>query len=68
MNQLLPDECRVLGTLIEKAFTTSGQYPLSLNSLVTVNQKSNRDPIVEIDEDSALRAIDGCARAGWHAM
>lgn len=65
MNQLLPDECRVLGTLIEKAFTTSGQYPLSLNSLVTgVNQKSNRDPIVEIDEDSALRAIDGLRARG----
>ncbi len=40
--------------------TVPGQYPLSLNSLVTgINQKSNREPVVEIDEDRALRAIDG---------
>ena len=62
---LSPDECRVLGTLIEKALTTPGQYPLSLNSLVTgVNQKSNREPVVEIDEDRALRAIDGLRAKG----
>ena len=60
MIELSQDECRVLGTLIEKALTTPGQYPLSLNSLVTgVNQKNNRDPVVEIDEDTALRAVDG---------
>ncbi len=65
MTTLLPDECRVLGTLIEKALTTPGQYPLSLNSLVTgVNQKSNRDPVVEIDEERALRAIDGLRAKG----
>lgn len=63
--QLSPDECRVLGTLIEKALTTPGQYPLSLNSLVTgVNQKSNREPVVEIDEMRALRAIDGLRAKG----
>jgi uncharacterized protein YceH (UPF0502 family) len=60
MEILRPDECRALGTLIEKAMTVPGQYPLSLNSLVTgINQKSNREPVVEIDEDRALRAIDG---------
>lgn len=60
METLRPDECRALGTLIEKAMTVPGQYPLSLNSLVTgINQKSNREPVVEIDEDRALRAIDG---------
>ncbi len=65
MDPLLPDECRVLGTLIEKAFTTPGQYPLSLNGLVTgVNQKNNRDPVVEIDEDRALRAVDGLRARG----
>lgn len=65
MIELTPDECRVLGTLIEKALTTPAQYPLSLNSLVTgVNQKSNRDPVVEIDEDTALRAIDGLRSKG----
>jgi len=62
---LTPDECRVLGTLVEKALTTPGQYPLSLNSLVTgVNQKNNRDPVVEIDEEDALRAIDGLRSKG----
>ena len=65
MTKLLPDECRVLGTLIEKAMTTPGQYPLSLNSLVTgVNQKNNRDPVVEIDEDGAMRAVDGLRAKG----
>ena len=65
MTELLPDECRVLGTLIEKALTTPGQYPLSLNSLVTgVNQKNNRDPVVEIDEDGAMRAVDGLRAKG----
>ncbi|MFM7051653.1 MAG: DUF480 domain-containing protein [Planctomycetota bacterium] len=62
---LLPDECRALGTLIEKAMTVATQYPLSLNSLVTgVNQKNNRDPVVEIDEDDALRAVDGLRAKG----
>ncbi|MFZ9880011.1 MAG: YceH family protein [Phycisphaerales bacterium] len=62
---LLPDECRVLGTLIEKAMTVATQYPLSLNSLVTgVNQKNNRDPVVEVTEDDALRAVDGLRAKG----
>ena len=65
MIELTPDECRVLGTLIEKALTTPAQYPLSLNSLVTgVNQKSNRDPVVEIDDDRALTALDGLRTKG----
>lgn len=62
---LQPDECRVLGTLIEKAQTTPNQYPLTLNSLVTgVNQKSNRWPVVTIDEMRTLRAIDGLRSKG----
>jgi uncharacterized protein YceH (UPF0502 family) len=65
MTDLTPNECRVLGTLIEKALTTPAQYPLSLNSLVTgVNQKSNRDPVVEIDDDRALSALDGLRTKG----
>ncbi|MBL9150313.1 MAG: DUF480 domain-containing protein [Phycisphaerae bacterium] len=63
--QLSPDECRVLGTLIEKAQTTPAQYPLSLNSIVVgVSQKSNRWPVVTIDEDRALRALDGLRAKG----
>lgn len=63
---LTPDECRVLGTLIEKAQTTPNQYPLTLNSLMTgVNQKSNRWPVVTIDELRTLRAIDGLRSKGF---
>jgi len=65
MPELTPDECRVLGTLIEKALTTPAQYPLSLNALVNgINQKSNRDPVVEVDEDAVLRAVDGLRAKG----
>ena len=51
-------ERRVLGTLIEKGKTTPDQYPLSLNALVTgCNQKSNRDPVMTLDEEQVTRAI-----------
>ena len=50
---------RVLGVLVEKAKTTPDHYPLTLNAIVTAsNQKSNRDPKMELDEDQALLAID----------
>ncbi len=63
---LNPDESRVLGTLIEKAQTTPNQYPLTLNALVNgVNQKSNRFPVVTIDELRALRALDGLRAKGF---
>jgi uncharacterized protein len=54
-------EARVLGALIEKESTTPEYYPLSLNALVNAcNQKSNRDPVMNLDEDAvrvALRAL-----------
>lgn len=60
MLQLTPTEARVLGVLVEKAQTTPGQYPLTLNSIVTgSNQRSNRYPVTNISEDEALEAIDG---------
>src|SRR5260370_32944028 len=56
-------ECRVLGSLIEKEITTPEYYPLSLNALVNAcNQKSNRDPIMNLDEAAvrqALHSLDG---------
>jgi len=59
MVQLTPDECRVLGVLVEKAHTTASQYPMSLNALVTgCNQKSNRHPVVAFDEDRVVRALE----------
>lgn len=48
---LPPKERRVLGVLVEKAKTTPDAYPLSLNALATgCNQKSNRDPVMNLDE------------------
>jgi len=44
-------EVRVLGALIEKDITTPDYYPLSLNALINAcNQKSNRDPVMSLDE------------------
>ena len=64
MNILLNDvECRVLGSLIEKEITTPEYYPLSLNALANAcNQKSNRDPVMTLDEAAvrqALHSLDG---------
>ena len=56
-------ECRVLGSLVEKEITTPEYYPLSLNALVNAcNQKSNRDPAMNLDEAAvrqALHSLDG---------
>ena len=50
-------EIRVLGSLIEKELATPEYYPLSLNALTNAcNQKSNREPVVEYDEDSVASA------------
>ncbi len=63
--QLTPHECRVLGVLVEKAQTTPGQYPLTLNSVITgSNQKSNREPVLNLNEDQALDALDGLRAKG----
>jgi uncharacterized protein YceH (UPF0502 family) len=52
-------EVRVLGALIEKELTTPEYYPLSLNALTNAcNQKSNRDPVMELDEAEVVRALD----------
>ncbi|MFM8579756.1 MAG: DUF480 domain-containing protein [Planctomycetaceae bacterium] len=60
-----PVERRVLGVLIEKGKTTPEQYPLSLNALVTgCNQKSNRDPVMALDEERVSRAISRLREAG----
>jgi uncharacterized protein YceH (UPF0502 family) len=56
---LNPTEVRVLGSLIEKELTTPEYYPLSLNALVNAcNQKSNRDPVVTLEEAEVLKALD----------
>jgi uncharacterized protein YceH (UPF0502 family) len=51
-------EARVLGALLEKEITTPDYYPLSLNSLVNAcNQKSNRDPVMNLDENAVREAL-----------
>jgi hypothetical protein len=61
MEILLNDvEVRVLGCLIEKELATPEYYPLTLNSLTTAcNQKSNRDPVMALEEPDVVRALDG---------
>jgi hypothetical protein len=52
-------ETRVLGSLIEKDISTPDYYPLSLNALVNAcNQKNNRDPVMQLDEDAVRHALD----------
>jgi uncharacterized protein YceH (UPF0502 family) len=61
--ELTPLEARALGSLIEKELTTPDQYPLSLNALLLAcNQKTNRDPVMELDEGTVQRTLDGLAR------
>lgn len=59
MNILLNEaEVRVLGALVEKEITTPDYYPLSLNALVNAcNQKSNRHPVMNLDEDAVREAL-----------
>ena len=54
----MPDECRVLGVLVEKAQTVASQYPITLNALVNAcNQKSNREPVVNYEEEVVQQAL-----------
>jgi hypothetical protein len=56
-------EARVIGCMIEKQVTTPDQYPLSLNSLVSAcNQKSNRDPVMSLDEPTVQHTVDALSR------
>jgi uncharacterized protein YceH (UPF0502 family) len=51
-------EARALGSLIEKAITTPEYYPLSINALTNAcNQKSSRDPIMNVDVESVILAV-----------
>jgi len=57
---LSPLEARVLGVLIEKQLTTPDYYPLTLNALLAgCNQKSNRNPVMNITESEVQMALDG---------
>jgi uncharacterized protein YceH (UPF0502 family) len=61
--ELSREEARVIGCLIEKQITTPDQYPLSLNALANAcNQKSNRDPVMALDEPSVQHIVDTLGR------
>jgi uncharacterized protein YceH (UPF0502 family) len=56
---LTPYEARVIGCLLEKQRTTPEHYPLSLNALTNAcNQKSSRDPVLQLDEATVQDTID----------
>jgi uncharacterized protein YceH (UPF0502 family) len=60
---------RVLGVLIEKGITTPEAYPLTLKATTTgCNQKSNRDPIVNYDEDKVEQVLDELRELGLTAI
>ncbi|KAA9001665.1 DUF480 domain-containing protein [Affinibrenneria salicis] len=57
--QLTALEIRVIGCLLEKQITTPEQYPLSLNALtLACNQKTNREPVMELDEGDVQQTLD----------
>jgi len=61
--ELDPIEARILGVMIEKEFTTPEQYPLTLNALVAgCNQKSNRDPVLELREGEVRDGVERLRR------
>ena len=52
-------EARILGSLVEKQLTTPEYYPLTLNALIAAcNQKTNREPVVNYDEQTVSRTLD----------
>lgn len=52
-------EARLIGCMLEKQITTPEQYPLSLNSLTTAcNQKTNREPVMELGESEVQQTLD----------
>ena len=57
--ELDPLEIRILGCLMEKQLATPEYYPLTLNALVAAcNQKSNREPVMEVGERDIQRSLD----------
>ncbi len=58
--KLTAAEARVLGALVEKEITTPDYYPLTMNALLNAcNQRSNREPVMDLDEDDVRQALHG---------
>jgi len=63
--RLTAAEARVLGAMVEKEVTTPDYYPLSLNALINAcNQRSNREPVMNLDEDDTRQALHGLENKG----
>jgi uncharacterized protein YceH (UPF0502 family) len=61
--ELTPHEARVIGCLLEKEITTPDQYPLSLSALTNAcNQKSNRNPVMQLSEVEVQEILDGLVK------
>ena len=59
IHQFNPIELRVLGVLLEKEVTTPDYYPMTLNSITAAcNQKSNREPVMDLSESDVQQALD----------
>jgi uncharacterized protein len=69
ITELSRGQRRVLGTLLEKAFTTPEVYPLTVKALTAgCNQKSNRHPLTEFSEDDVLEILDQLRQLGLVAV
>lgn len=69
VRELSRPQRRVLGTLLEKGFTTPDQYPLTVKSSTSgCNQKNNRDPISNYSEDQVLEVLDELQQMGLVAV
>ena len=65
LTELNPFEARALGSLVEKSLTIREQYPLTFNSLLNAcNQKSSRDPVMDLDTDTLGRAVQALIEKG----
>jgi uncharacterized protein YceH (UPF0502 family) len=63
---LTPYEARVIGCLLEKERTTPEHYPLSLNALTSAcNQKSSREPVMQLDETSVQDTVTALTKKGY---
>ncbi|MBV6499540.1 MAG: hypothetical protein CJBNEKGG_01997 [Prosthecobacter sp.] len=59
-------EARILGCLLEKEITLPDYYPLTLNALTAAcNQTTNREPIMNLDDNQVRRALDSLKARGW---
>jgi len=69
ITELSKPQRRVLGVLLEKAFTTPDQYPLTLKAITTgCNQKSNRDPISNYSESQVFETLESLREIGVAAV